>query len=410
MKRTLITITLIFTTLLLFQFCEKIDNVSESNSVIEFSSSVTEINVTLNNFIVKAQEFETTNLDTLPIEAIKPFLDSYLLSATKYLEALNQVTEIQQNNSKSLFKVLHDGPDCSTVDFLPTMDNGVGLGLVKGVNDLISETKGEVDAIQQQWESGDIDDNLYYAAMNKLKINKSTKAFNLGLGGITGTGAAVFTGAVVGTATLPAIATVAVVGGAVGVATTWWANWYSGVNRDGEGEHFMLTGKTEVGGVIPVYMFGDKPDLIICVDGYAPVVIADFTLPTICCEEGGIIEIEGVTLEESDQNGSTQVCILEAEVTASTCEEVQFVTASPYPVDPGPGEGVTITAQLAPVVENCNISFSIVGTDDYTDSSTNISDVNGQATFYIPGGDEGVVDIVTISISNGKTYTVTYVF
>ncbi len=400
---------LILSVLLLFQFCEK-NNIDDSSAVTEFSNSVSDVNLTLNNFILEAQKFETTNLATLQIGDVKPFMDNYLNAAENYLEALNIVVEIQQNKSTTSFKKLGNGPDCSTVDFIPTLDNGVGPGLVKSVGDLINETKGEVDAIQQQWENGEIDDGLYYAAMNKLKISKSTKAFNLGLGSIAGTGAAIFTGAVVGTATLPAIATIAVVGGAVGVTTTWWANWYTGTNKDGDGEHFMLTGKTEVGGTIPIGMFGDNPDFIILVDGNAPVVVGDFHLPYLCCDAGALIEIDVVELADAKPSGSTDVCFSEHEIIASSCTEVQFVTASPYPVDPGPGEGVTITATLVPKVEGCDISFSIVGTDEYTDSATSVSDANGQATFFIPGGEEGIVDIVTITSSNGKTYTVTYVF
>ena len=407
MKKNLLISAFILSLLLLFQFCEKNNDNPGTDTVTGFSSSVTDINFSLYNFIVKAQEFETKNVTELAIEDVKPFMDEYIASAEQYLEALNTVIEIEQNTKSSL-KNFSDGPDCSAVEFVPTLENGVGLGLVKSVADLINSTKGEVDAIQQQWEDGEIDDNLYYAAMNKLKITNGTKAVNLGVGAIVGTGAAIVTGAIVGTATLPAIATIAVVGGAAGVVTTWWANWYTGVDKDGEPTYFMLTGKTEVGGAIPLSMFGDNANIVVAVDGYAPVALNNFQLPAAGINK--TIEIEGVKLEDAEWGGSTQVCLYEDPLIASSCTEVQFVTAAPYPADPGPGEGVTVTATLVPSVEGCNISFSIVGTDGYSNSATNASDAGGKATFYIPGGAQGVVDNVTITSSNGKTYTVTYVF
>jgi hypothetical protein len=89
---------------------------------------------------------------------------------------------------------------------------------------------------------------------------------------------------------------------------------------------------------------------------------------------------------------------------------VLYVTATPNPPDPGPYQGVTVTATIFPFVSGCQISFSIVGTDGYTNSETYETDANGQASFYIPGAEEGVHDIVTITASNGNTYTVTYTF
>ncbi len=379
-----------------------------NTQIAKYSSSVKEINTTLNEFIEKAQEFETTNVETMPIEDIKPFMDDYISSAQKYLDALEESYRIQQNSSKSPFKNIIDGPDCSIVDFTPTLDNGVGVGLVIAVANLIEETKGKVKIIQDQYEAGEIDDELYIATMNKLKQNQAVKASNVGFGAVVGTGAAVFTGLVVGVATLPALATIAVVGGTVGTVTTWFSNWRAGVNKNGDPQYFMISGKTTVGKGIPLSMFENNSQVVIAVDGFAPVAINNFELP-----EAGInktIEIKGVKLEDAQWDGSTEVCFYEEEMEASSCTEVQFVSALPSPIDPGPSQDVTVIATLIPSVENCDISFSIVGTDGYSDSATSASDANGQASFHIPGGEEGVVDHVTITSSNGKSYTVTYVF
>lgn len=408
MKKTTLILALLMPLLLLFQFCQKDDENVSDISIEGFSNSVNDVNVTLVNFIEKAHAFETTDVTTMPIEDVTPFIDAYIQSAQDYLDALNREIEIQQSAKKIGFKSTTGGFDCHPVDFLPGPDNGPGLGLVKAVRDLISETKGDRDVIQQKWLDEEIDDNVYLAAINELKIKKPAKVFNVGLGAVLGTGAAAATGLIVGTATLPAIATIAVVGGVVGTATTWFANWYSGVNKDGDPQYYMMTGQTSVGESIPLSMFGDNATLVIAVDGYAPVAINEFDLP-----DPGInktIEIKGIKLEDAEWGGSTEVCYFEEELAATSCSEVQFVTATPYPMDPGPGQGVTVTASLVPFVEACDISFSIVGTDGYSNSATTPSDALGQASFYIPGGEEGIVDIVTITSSNGKTYTVTYVF
>ncbi len=406
MKKNLILSVLVVSLLLFFHSCDKSDTTPGTDSVEGFSSSINDVYDAQYDFIVKNQEFETIDFTTLPIDEVKPYVDEYIASAEKYLEALNKIVESEQN-TKSSSKSFNDGPECSAYDFIPTLDNGLGPGLVKGVGDIVKKNKEEMDQIQKDWEDGIIDDNEYYEETGKLPQKNGGKALALGVGAIMGTGAAIVTGAVVGTVTAPAIATIAVVGGTVGVLTTWYASWTMN-NKDGDPQNFMLTGKTEVGGSIPLTMFGDNANVVVSVDGYAPVSIPNFKLPA-----GGInktIEIDAVKLEDAEWGGSTEVCLYEEPMTASSCVEVQFVSGSPSPSDPGPGEGVTVTATLIPTVADCSISFSIVGTDGYSNSATNNSDAGGQATFYIPGGAAGVVDNVTITSSNGKTYTVTYVF
>lgn len=410
MKTNVLITILAACILFLFPQCNKDEDTSGDKSVTSYSATVKEVNMDLTSFIDKAHEFESTDVTTLPIENVKPFMDSYIEAGEKFVETMEKMIADQQLKKSSTFKSVGDGPSCSPYDFIPGMDNGLSPALAKAVGDLIKETKGEVDEIQMKWETGEIDDNTYYAAMNQLKTKKPLKAASIGLGAIMGTGAAVVVGVATAPLSLSALATVTIVtgtGAVVGSTVTWLAHWYSS-NKDGEPVHYVLSGSTEAGQSLPINLFGQNTKLIVSTDGYAPVAINDFTLP-----ESGYnkkIEIEGVKVEDADWDGSTQVCFSEEEILPGNCSEVQFVTGGPNPTDPGPGEGVTVTATLIPLAQNCDISFSIVGTDGYTKSETNQSDALGQATFYIPGGAEGVVDIVTITTSNGKTYTVTYVF
>lgn len=81
------------------------------------------------------------------------------------------------------------------------------------------------------------------------------------------------------------------------------------------------------------------------------------------------------------------------------------------PASPGPGQSVTVYARIAPAVAGEEIFFSIVGTDGYTKSETNLTNAEGLATFYIPGGGEGVVDTVTVRlVRTGQTRVITYSF
>lgn len=409
MKKTTLILVLMMP-LLLFQFCQKDENTPGDNSVAGYQASVTDVNVTLVDFIGEAQKFESTDVTTLPIDDVKPFMDAYILAGEQFVAALEEVIAIQESNKKSYHKNYADGPECSMIDFVPGDGSGLSLGLAKAVGDLIAETKGEVADIQNKWESGEIDDNVYYAAMNELKIKKPLKAVSIGFGAIMGTGAAIIVGAATAPLSLSALATVGIVtatGAVVGSTVTWIAHWYSS-NKNGDPAYYMLTGKSEPGQSLPINIIGDNATIIVSPDGYAPVSINNFELPATGINK--IIEVEGVKLEDADMSGSTMVCFIEEEMIGGNCDEVQFVTAGPNPPDPGPGVGVTVTATLIPIAPDCNISFTIVGTDGYSNSATALSDANGNASFYIPGGEEGVVDVVTITSSNGKTYTVTYVF
>jgi hypothetical protein len=82
------------------------------------------------------------------------------------------------------------------------------------------------------------------------------------------------------------------------------------------------------------------------------------------------------------------------------------------PSDPGPGVSVTVTI----TVTNCDpsatqVRYSVAGTDGYAAGSTLGVDGSCQASFGIPGGAAGVVDVVTVEIvGTGVTQTVSYSF
>ena len=395
-----------------FNSCESNDSAFDDpvndKIVTEYSYSVTDINETLHNFVLKSQELESANLNNMSIENIGLLFDNYVIAGEQFVEALNRVNEIEQSSNKTTSKKM-DGPSCSAVDFIPGADNGLGVGLAKGTGDVIKDANEGAASLKKQVEDGTIDDNEYMEKTNKLKTDILTKTSSLTLGAFLGFGAAYVTGAIVGTATLPAIATITVVGATVGSLVTWYSYTYATEKNKGSNSKFqMFTGKSEVGGKLPIHLFQDNATVVIAVSGYAPVVLNNFKLPNAGMNK--IIDIQGVKLNDAKSGGTTTVCFSEEEMTASSCSEVEFVSGTPSPVDPAPGQGVTVTATLIPSIANCDISFTITGTDGYSNSATTSSDSSGQANFYIPGAAESVIDVVTISSSNGKKYTVTYVF
>ncbi len=408
MKVKFLKLIVVFT-LLTFSSCDllnKKDSDSTTQTVQDFSSQVSELNSALENFVMKDQAFENANFLTLKPAQTKQIMAEYIDAGEKFVAAMKKIQETQ-NQNKSLHLKSTPIP-CTPYDFIPTTDTGVGVGLVKSVADIIAETKGDRDLIQAKYDKGEIDDNTYNSAINKLAIAKPIKIVNVGIGAILGTGAAYGAGVAIGTVSLPAIATVAVVGAVVGTTVTWFANWYTGVKSTTPTQQFIITGKTTVGGKLPVHLIGQGATVTLAVQGYAPVVIPNFNLPAAGFNKK--IDITPVKLGEAQVGGKTQVCMVDEAMVASSCSAVEFVTGSPSPASPAPYQGVTVTGTIIPKVASCSISFSIIGTDGYSKSASYSTDANGQATFYIPGGAAGVFDKVTITSSNGKTYIVSYTF
>jgi hypothetical protein len=403
---------MVFVTLFSFvsscDLLNKKDTEEPTQLVQDFNSNVTELHDALENFVMKAQAYENAKFSTLKAAQTKIIVDEYIAAGEKFVKVMGEIQAVQNQNKSLQLKSAMDLP-CSPVDFIPDATSGISPGLVKNVADLISETKGDMAAIQKKFDNKEIDENTYNEACNQLKKNKTVKAVNTGIGAVLGTGAAMGAGLIVGATTLPAIATVTVVGVAVGTTVTWFANWYTGVKSTSAAtQQYIVSGKTTVGGKLPVHLIGQGATVTLAVQGQAPVVMKNFALPAAGYNKK--IEITPVKIGDATAGGSSNVCVLDELMAASTCSAVEFVTGSPSPVDPGPGVGVTVTGTLIPKVANCSISFSIVGTDGYSNSATKTTNAEGQATFYIPGGESGVFDKVTISSSNGKTYVVSYTF
>jgi hypothetical protein len=89
---------------------------------------------------------------------------------------------------------------------------------------------------------------------------------------------------------------------------------------------------------------------------------------------------------------------------------VEIASFTTNPVDPAPGQSYVATAEIACAAPGTEVRMSIVGTDGYTDSATCIVEGNSACNLFVPGAREGIVDTVTVTVSNGPTRNVALVF
>ncbi|SHJ87520.1 hypothetical protein SAMN05444280_13631 [Tangfeifania diversioriginum] len=390
--------------------CDLFEDDEDTGTVSDYSNQLADLSTVNQSFVEATHDFVSANLSNLSVSEVSALMDNFIKTGEDFVANLEAIEKFQKNSSGG-YAEKSASAVCTVYDVVPTLDNGVGVGLVKSVGDIIGEAKGDINNLNKMLENGEIDENQYKDAVDELRQKKLLKAGGLTIGAITGTGAAVVTGAVVGVATLPAIATVAVVGGVVGGTVTWFANWYSGANKSAiadESKMYLISGKTTNGGIIPLNHLKSGMNLTLVPEGMAPVTITNFELP-----ESGTnrtIEFEPKDLNNASKEEGYEVCFIDEAMPANSCSDVMFVNAYPSPANPAPGQDVTVYASVTPPISGCSISFTIVGTDGYSDSETALTNSQGQASFGIPGAESETVDVVTITTSNGKSYTVSYVF
>jgi hypothetical protein len=397
--------------------CSKDEEEESNEQVVNYTTSFTNVATTLQDFIMKTQVYESSNFDELTLDETKKVINDFIASGENFIKSVDEYEKYKiGTKSSSWLKNTMESP-CSMYDAIPDVGNGISPGFVKNVADLIEETKGEVDKLTEMVNNNEIDEETYQAALNELAKMKKVKAANFGMSAILSTGASGLTGLAVysvggvGLAmSAPAILGVAAVGTVVGTGYYVISNWWYGIEKNGQDDQMgqIIVASGKIGDPIPTTLLKDGANLTIAVSGCVPVYIPSFKLPAQGMKK--TIEITPVKLEDATPETQVEVCTIEEVYVAQNCEEVLYVTATPNPPDPGPYQGVTVTATIFPFIGGCQISFSIVGTDGYTNSETYETDANGQASFYIPGAEEGVHDIVTITASNGNTYTVTYTF
>ncbi|MGP1623104.1 hypothetical protein [Bacteroides heparinolyticus] len=412
-------------TLLHFMACEKSDSEDLSTyegNVKAFDTQIVDMNRSLENYIVKTQAFESANFQKLTVAEASKIMEEYIEAGEQFVAALEKQNELQSHwgaFTKSHTVETRAEFSCSPYDFIPGSDSGISVKLAKDVGDIIKETKEEVEKIHKKYDEKKKEDEIqagvdFCTDSDKLQKQKMQQAINMGAAAITGTGAALITGAALTVAGAPVIITVAAgtaVAAVVGAGVLWMCSWWGeSKTKSSEGTYYMTTGKTTVGGHLPTHMIPEGATVSLHVDGgYAPIVIKNFKYPQAGNER--TLDIQLVkTSEVNNSDTKPEICRIDKPFVANSCDDIKFVNGAASPTNPSPGQSVTVTATLMPAIAGCNIHFHIIGTDGYSKEETKASNSNGQATFYIPGGEEEVFDKVTITSSNGKQYIVTYTF
>jgi hypothetical protein len=114
--------------------------------------------------------------------------------------------------------------------------------------------------------------------------------------------------------------------------------------------------------------------------------------------------VENIVAQTTDgfsqppRTGYTPIAVLPEGMAsaAGECDGVFWIASlTPNPSDPGPAQNVEVTARLSPLVEGCGLQMTIVGTDGYANQANIATNRSGEAAFFIPGGADGIVDVVT---------------
>lgn len=86
-----------------------------------------------------------------------------------------------------------------------------------------------------------------------------------------------------------------------------------------------------------------------------------------------------------------------------------IIKISILPADPAPGESVTVTLEIVNSLEGTEVTYSLVGSDNYTQNDKLTTNAAGIVSFFVPGGAEGVVDNFTVAAGDiSETYTYSF--
>ncbi len=84
---------------------------------------------------------------------------------------------------------------------------------------------------------------------------------------------------------------------------------------------------------------------------------------------------------------------------------------STSPLNPGPGQGYTASADiLCPELNGSKITISVVGSDGYQNSETVTLSQNSAVSLFVPGAEAGVKDTITIDFEGGPKKVISITF
>lgn len=89
---------------------------------------------------------------------------------------------------------------------------------------------------------------------------------------------------------------------------------------------------------------------------------------------------------------------------------VKITSFTTDPVSPASSQGYAATAGITCAAPDTLVTMSVVGTDGYTNSTTQKITGNGTVTLEVPGGAQGVHDTITVQVADGPSQTIGLVF
>lgn len=406
------------TALFLIVFACSKDDEGAMSDIETFHSDIVTLTDATAQFVEAAVDYESARFDTLELADIEGIYDEYLDAGDRFVSYFQKITG--QDNSSKHFAKSDVAVECVKVASGFFDVSGISAGMVYDISELIKTTRDTVRALKQAYDMQIIDGNQYHDLLNNVRVEKPLDAVGVGFSGAMGAGAGAFTTLACGAAGVVGAPALLIIGGTsatVGYGTYKLWSWYRGSDKDDEGTMHISYITAEMGQPIPATLFGDGANMAIAIDGHVPLLINDFPYP----DEGNAltmeINIDDLNTLQTSKTSSVvksdsdlvEVCYWQEPAVEEDCNMIMAVSGSAHPTNPSAGQSVTVLGSVIPVVAGCDISFSIVGTDGYTNSGTYQTNSSGQASFGIPGASAGVIDRVTIT-ANNVTYVVTYVF
>ena len=418
---------LLITMKLILTGCSKDDpDQKMSENIISFATNAVD-------FVEKAIVYETAifHPNEMSVEEARKIIDDFIESGNDFAASLQKVTSTSRSksHSKSLLKggeVICNAAELGNFDF-----DGLDPKLADRIRRITKDVDDAKSALDQAFDRNELDEIEYFEALNAMRQkNNLSEAANVGfsavMGGLAGgiqahsiasAGSGGLFGLQAGTAVI--FGKPIIVGAAVGLGTYYLVSWATSREKSGDVVSTHLTAfPWEFDKPIPAALFGDNARVAISMEGYASVLIDPLILPDdnhdmrIVFETARLSELINPGGNTLKSKASSEVCFyMEPVSSGETCNEIMFVTGVPVPANPAVGQAVTVYANVIPATSGCDITFTIVGTDGYSNTETVATNQNGQATFGIPGASkDGVFDRVTITTSNGASYMVSYYF
>lgn len=418
MKAKAIILSLILITGLGFVSCD-LDNSSPEKQVEQFKKELGIVMDTTADFLLISVEYESANFANMSNDEVYNITVKYLQSVDDF--AVKMEALIAGKGKTLKHESLKVAEYCESVVAGVFGISGLDPLTIKRLGDIIGETRTEAAAIAQAHKEGLITDAQYKQRMDELRINNPMRVVNMGIAGSLGAGATYGAALIITAPTWPALAAIGAIGGTVAYGSYRLLNWYTSKNKSGDDiTIFSIIEGYGLNDPFPATLLPPGSNMAILVDGQPPVLLENFRYP----QQGNemLIEIDfagysvkgeaavqpGYSVKSASSN--VQVCYYQQPSSGTNCDMVAFVTGHPVPSNPQPYQSVTVVGSLLPATPNCQVHFSIIGTDGYSNSGTRTSNASGVATFNIPGAQPGVMDRVTITASNGVTYTVVYYF